>query len=255
MRVASRTMRIASPRAGRRAPWPWSRQHHGGLPGRRGAATSGAALVAVAGAGMLAVVARRRGRARAVAALDAGASDRSGVREAAYAVTIGRPVGEVFGFWRDLENLPRVMAHLDRIEVLDDTRSRWVARGPGGRTVTWEAELRAEEPNRLLAWRTLQPATVPHVGRVEFRPAPGDRGTEVRVRIGYVPPAGRLGVALAWLGGHQPDQKVREDLRRLKRVLECGEAIKVDEQPSGRGPLRGRLARATARRLRTGGRP
>jgi uncharacterized membrane protein len=169
-------------------------------------------------------------------------------------ITVNRSVPEVFSFWRDFANLPRFMAHLERVEVLDDRRSHWVAKAPAGHA-EWDAEITDEEPDRRIRWRALEPAGVPNSGEAVFASAPGGRGTEVRVRVAYRPPGGTAGAALAWLAGEEPDQQVREDLRRLKQVLECGEVLAVDERVSARGPVQRRVTQAVRRRLATGGRP
>jgi uncharacterized membrane protein len=149
-------------------------------------------------------------------------------------VTINRSASELYTFWRDFANLPRIMKHLESVEVLDQTRSRWTAKAPAGQTVTWEAEVYNEVPNELIAWRSLDDADVPNAGSVHFRTLPHDRGTEVRVLLEYRPPAGRLGGLLAKLFHEEPDAQVREDLRRFKQLMEAGE-LAVSEVP-GQGP-------------------
>ncbi|SCG74976.1 SRPBCC family protein [Micromonospora coxensis] len=148
-------------------------------------------------------------------------------------VTVNRPASEAYRFWRDLENLPRFMAHLEAVRVEDLRISHWTARGPAGRHVGWDAEIVEDRPNELIAWRSLPGARVRNAGRVRFVPAPGDRGTEVRVELGYAPPAGRLGRAVAKLFGEEPEQQVRDDLRRFKQVLETGEVVRSDASPEG----------------------
>jgi uncharacterized membrane protein len=147
------------------------------------------------------------------------------------------------------------MTHLKTVEVVDDARSHWVAKAPIGGVVDWTAEVSDEEPNRFIAWRALEPAAVPNEGRVSFTPAPGGRGTEVKVTASYRPPAGRLGVGAAKVMGEAPDQQVREDLRRLKQILEAGEIIRVDGQPSGASAARRRTTALLRRRPATGERP
>jgi len=169
------------------------------------------------------------------------------------AVTINRTPSEVYGFYHDFSNLPRFMTHLERVEVHGDGRSHWVAKGPL-RRVEWDAELTEDVPDRLIAWRAIEHG-IPNAGQVTFTPAPGGRGTEVRVTLTYRPPGGAAGVALARLAGEEPDQQVREDLRHLKQVLECGEVIQVDERVSARSPAQRRTTRRLRRRLATGGRP
>ena len=138
-------------------------------------------------------------------------------------VTILRSPGELYAEWRDLERLPEIMSHVESVTPLVGLRSRWVVRGPGATRVTWEAEIVADESDRLISWRTLGHADVEHAGSVRFTPAPGDRGTEVKVILTYAPPAGRLGAALATLLGRSPDQDIREDLRRFKQRMEAAE--------------------------------
>lgn len=148
-----------------------------------------------------------------------------------HAVTVDRPRAELFRYWRDLENLPRIMRHLDSVTVLDDRRSRWRARGPAGQTVEWTAVIHNEVVDELIAWKSLDDAPVPNAGSVHFEDAGGGRGTVIRVLFEYDPPAGRLGRAVARLLGHEPEQQVRDDLRRFKASLEGGASPRVD------GPL------------------
>lgn len=159
-------------------------------------------------------------------------------------VAINRPPSECYAFWRDLENLPRFMRHVERVHRLDHARSRWVVRGPAGKRIAWDAEVVREERDRLIAWRSLEGADVDSTGAVEFTPRPGGRGTLVRVAMEYRPPAGVLGAAVAKLLGEAPDRQLKEDLRRLKQLLETGEVPTTEGQPAGpRGPVHRTLAR------------
>lgn len=152
------------------------------------------------------------------------------------AVTIGKDPQELYAFWRNFENLPRFMDHLESVKVQDGDgqRSHWVAKAPAGTSVEWDAELTADEPGRRIAWRSLEGATVPNEGEVEFRPAPGDRGTEIHVSLTYRPPGGTLGATVARLLGEDPNVQIEQDLRRLKRLLEVGQIPTTEGQPSGR---------------------
>ncbi len=138
-------------------------------------------------------------------------------------VAINKAPEEIYGFWRDLRNLPRFMSHLERVEVRDDRRSHWVAKAPAGRTVAWDAEITEDQPNERLAWRSLDGADVDNSGEVRFERAPGGRGTILRVEMRYTPPGGVFGAMAAKLFGEEPQMQVRDDLRRLKQVLETGE--------------------------------
>lgn len=148
-------------------------------------------------------------------------------------MTVNRPADELYRRWRDFESLPRFMRHLVSVKV-DGNRSHWVARGPAGSTVEWDAEIVNEEPGRLIAWRSLAGSTVATAGSVRFVAAPARRGAEVHVELKYDPPAGRLGSWLAWLFGEEPGQQVQEDLRRFKQLMEAGEVPTTEGQPSCR---------------------
>src|SRR3954470_11117091 len=149
------------------------------------------------------------------------------------AVTINRPPEELYACWRDFSRLPTFMSHLISVRPIDARRSHWVAKAPAGRKVEWDAEIINEIPNELIGWRTLENADVVSAGSVRFRRADNGRGTEVRVRLQYDPPAGKAGSAIAWLFGNEPSQQIREDLRRFKQLLETGEVPNTKGQPRG----------------------
>ena len=138
---------------------------------------------------------------------------------------VERPVEEVYRFWRQLENLPRFMDYLRSVTDLGHGRSRWVAAGLGGLDVQWDAEIINDVENSVIGWRSLADADVVSAGSVHFTPARGGRATTVTVKLQYSPPAGRLGALFAKAFGRSPEQTVREDLRRLKQILEAGELI------------------------------
>ena len=155
-------------------------------------------------------------------------------------VTVNRPPEEVYRFWRDFQNLPRFMNHLESVTDLGNGRSHWVAKAPAGKTVEWDAEVYNEKENELIAWRSLEGADVDNAGSVRFEPAPEGRGTTVRVTLKYDPPAGKIGSLIAKLWGEEPSQQIEEDLRRFKQVMEAGEIPTTEGQPSGRSASAGR---------------
>jgi len=156
------------------------------------------------------------------------------------AVTVSRPREEVYRFWRNLENLPRFMEHLESVRFTADRRSHWVSRGPLGTRVSWDAEIVEDEPNERIVWASIPGSDVQNSGWVLFAEAPGGRGTEVTVSLTYNPPAGSTGAAVAKLFGSDASTAVREDLRRFKQIMEAGEAPTSDGQPSGRAMDEGR---------------
>ncbi len=135
-------------------------------------------------------------------------------------VVVNRPVQEVYHFWRNFENLPRFMDHLESVTVLDENRSHWVAKAPAGTRVEWDAVIHNEIENELIAWRSLPKADVNNAGSVHFNSV-GEGATEVRVVLSYQPPAGKLGAVVAKLLGEEPSTQVDDDLRRFKQVMEA----------------------------------
>ena len=148
-------------------------------------------------------------------------------------VTINRPVADLYRFWRNLENLPQFMRHLESVEKVTDTISHWRAKGPAGMVVEWDAEIYNEVPNKLIAWRSLEGADVVSAGSVNFDEVPGGRGTRVTVHLQYSPPGGKVGAALAKLFGRDAETEIREDLRRFKQLVEAGEVPTTSGQPRG----------------------
>lgn len=135
-------------------------------------------------------------------------------------VTINRSRSEVYRFWRNFENLPQFMNHLESVTVINDKRSHWVAKAPAGTTVEWDAEIVRESENRLIAWRSLQGADVDNAGAVKFERLPGGRATRLTVSLEYIPPAGMLGAAVAKFFGEEPAQQLEDDLTRFKEIME-----------------------------------
>ena len=153
----------------------------------------------------------------------------------AQAMLINKSPEELYRFWRNFENLPRIMRHVESVRVIDERRSHWVVRAhkvPGGR-VGWDAEITRDDPNALIAWRSLDGSDIQTTGQIRFAKGLGDRGTEVHVDMDYVPPAGRLGKWIATIFGQNPQRLIREDLRNFKRLMEIGEILTIEGQPRG----------------------
>ncbi len=149
------------------------------------------------------------------------------------AFTINQPVERVWQFWRNLENLPRFMTHLDSVQSTSARYSYWTAHSPLGK-FSWHAEITDERENQYLVWRSLPGSEVDNRGSVEFRPAPANRGTEIRVSLEYRPPVGKVSGVVESLFASTLEQRVREDVRHVKQLLEAGEIPSVEGQPHGR---------------------
>ena len=177
-----------------------------------------------------------------IAAKQLSTNGNKGVHAKASCV-VNRSPEEVYSFWRNFENLPRFMKHLESVEDRGDGRSHWTAKGPAGSTVEWEATIIADVPGEVITWRSLEGSDVDHAGAVRFERAAGGRGTIVKVNIQYDPPAGVIGATVAKLFGEEPEQQLDDDLRRFKQVLEIGEVVVSDATLLGTGYFQQRPAR------------
>lgn len=149
------------------------------------------------------------------------------------AVAINRQPSELYEFWRTLDLLPVIMPQLQSVEAVGHRRSHWIAKGPARLRVEWYADIINDIPNELIAWRTIEGSELVSAGSVHFDPGPPGRGTSVRVKLQYDPPAGKMGAAIAWAFGDSPSQVIREGLRRFKQLMETGEIPTIDGQPRG----------------------
>jgi uncharacterized membrane protein len=152
----------------------------------------------------------------------------AGVIRTKRSITVNKPVEEVYAFWRNFENLPQFMRHLESVTTTGDGRSHWIAKAPAGQTVEWDAETLDDRPNELISWRSVEGSEIFNAGSVRFMPAPGNRGTELRVDLAYDPPFGKLGSKVAMLFREEPGQQVQDDLRHFKQVMETGEIVISD---------------------------
>jgi uncharacterized membrane protein len=185
------------------------------------------ATAAVLGVTVLDVVAGQRLSEQSDGARNGGATKSRGVH-VTRTITVNRSPEEIYTFWRNFENLPRFMDHLESVQVLGERTSHWKAKAPAGTSVEWDAEIIDDVPSQLISWRSTENADVPNAGSVHFVPAPGGRGTEVHVELQYNPPGGAVGAAIAKLFGEEPGQQISGDLRRFKQVIETGEVVHSD---------------------------
>jgi uncharacterized membrane protein len=145
-----------------------------------------------------------------------------GTRRIRRSVTVLVPRQRAYELWRDFANLPRFMNHLEEVRVIDERRSHWRAKAPVGGAVEWDAEITEDRSGEVIAWRSVGGSQVENSGRVRFKDAPGDRGTEVHVELEYAPPFGSLGATVAQLLGEEPARQASDDLRRFKQIVETG---------------------------------
>lgn len=146
-----------------------------------------------------------------------------------------------YELWRDFENLPRFMPHLESVNVRDNLHSHWKAGGPLGSNVSWDAEIVDEVENQRIAWRSIPGSTIANRGSIEFRPGPTENSVVATLDMSYSLPGGAAGKALATMFGRDPAFTVREDLRRFKSLAETGEVATTAGQSHGPRGLHGHL--------------
>jgi uncharacterized membrane protein len=224
-----------------RAEWLWSRVAGDAIdlsllaaalpraPGR-----VAGAMVAVAGVTALDVVASR-------SASGNGAGD--GAVTVNRTLIVNRTPEELYRFWRHFENLPRFMRSVESVRALDGRRSHWVAKGPLGMPIEWDSEVIGDSPNSSIAWRSLPGSDLEMSGTVRFTRTRGGKGALVELEMRYVPPAGKLGSAVATLLGREPGRAIGEDLRRFKQLMEAGEIPTTEGQPAGPSLTRSVISR------------
>lgn len=150
-------------------------------------------------------------------------------------MTINKPAAELYRFWHNFENLPHFMKHLKSVTVQDAKRSHWVASAPLDTSIEWDADITEDRENELIAWKSVPGSDIDNAGFIQFKPAPNNNGTEVKVVTEYNPPAGVIGAAIAKLFGESPEQQIGDDLRRFKMLMEAGEIATTEGQPKGKG--------------------
>jgi uncharacterized membrane protein len=172
-----------------------------------------------------------------------GNTTKGGTNQVRKSLIINRSPEELYQFWRDFENLPQFMRHLESVRVTGEGRSHWVAKAPAGTSVEWDAEITEDIENKLISWRSLEGSDVENSGSVRFERAPGNRGTIVYVEIDYNAPGGVIGEWVAKLTGDDPGWQVQESLRSFKQLMETGEVILSDGTVWDNGYLTQRPAR------------
>lgn len=144
-------------------------------------------------------------------------------RHVAASIDIARPPEDIYRFWRNPENLPRLMPHLDSVQVLDELHSHWVARGQGGQRTEWDSEIIDDAPNQRLAWRSVDGSLIYNAGSLQLEPL-GAGVTRLRVELLYDAPPESLASAIVRLFGGEPGGDVRADLRAFKHLIESSPA-------------------------------
>ena len=184
------------------------------------------ALMAIAGGGLAYQAAKSQGGITEALGLDK-------TIKVEKTVTINKPAAELYRYWHDFGNLSSFMKHVKSVTVIDQKRSHWVATAPLGATVEWDADIIEDRENEFISWASVENADIDNSGFIRFKPAPGNRGTEVKVVMEYAPPGGAATAAIAKLFGEEPEQQIGDDLHRFKMLMEAGEIATTEGQPKG----------------------
>jgi uncharacterized membrane protein len=163
-----------------------------------------------------------------VAALDVYASQRLTATQFAavpriavkQTVTLNSTPAELYLFWKNFENLPLFLSHLESVSRVSDRVSHWVAKAPAGASVEWDVEIVDDQPGRRIGWRTLPGSQVTHEGMVSFEPATVGRGSVLHIEMLYLPPQGKVGMRIVRSFGREPALQIADDLQRLAQLLE-----------------------------------
>jgi uncharacterized membrane protein len=153
---------------------------------------------------------------------------RDGRQQLQAVVTVNKPIGEVYAFWKDPANFARFMDQIDSVHVTSGGRSHWKAKAPAGLSVEWDAEVVTDRPNELLSWQSIDGSDIRNIGTVKFRKAAGGRGTEVELEMDYQPAGGAVGAKVAKMLEAIPKTQLKNDLRRFKQLMEIGEIVVSD---------------------------
>jgi uncharacterized membrane protein len=167
------------------------------------------------------------------------AEPRNGVLPVLAVITVNKPVNEVYRFWKNPENFARFMEQIDSVRITSGRRSHWKVKGPAGLAIEWDAEVETDNPNEMISWRSVDTSELENSGTVRFRPAAGNRGTEVELEMDFKPKGGILGQKIAKFFMALPKTQLMNDLRRFKQIIELGEIVRSDASVvSGMHPAR-----------------
>ncbi len=148
-------------------------------------------------------------------------------------VTVNRPAAELYSFWHDVEKTPLYTPLVESVTRTGERTSHWVAKSPTGKSVEWNSELLEDQPDTLISWHVHGETLTGNAGKVSFKAAPGNRGTEVTLELDYYQNPAL--VAVGKIAGKAAEVQVMETLRRFKELMEAHEVPTIEGQPTGQG--------------------
>ena len=167
---------------------------------------AGLALIGVAARPFISAAMRRTGARR-----------RSVARSSS--IEIARPVSEVFAFFKDFENFPRVIGSVRSVLDYQDGRSHWELYTPSGGVVAWDAVVTKYVPNSVIAWESVVRSLVDSSGIVRFTALSPTR-TRVDLSITHRPMQTSLKDAVRTLLSPRATDMIDRHLERIRFYLE-----------------------------------
>lgn len=134
-------------------------------------------------------------------------------------IVINRKAGDIYRFWRNLENLPRFIDHLDSVENLGEGHNRWTIKTPVG-LMNWESEIIEDKENEIIQWRSMPGSRVKNSGSLVLKEKEGGDATEATVELRYKPPGEHDSFLEDEILEAITDVQIKGDLRNLKRIIE-----------------------------------
>lgn len=135
-------------------------------------------------------------------------------------IVVNRPRSEVYAFWRNLENLPLFMKHLDHVDEIDNTTFAWKLKRPAGfGDLRWESKIVKDEKDREISWHSVPGASIENTGKINFSDTPGN-ATRIDVMISYRAPVGAIGEETGRLFSPVFKGKIESDLNSFKQYIE-----------------------------------
>ena len=136
-------------------------------------------------------------------------------------INISATVDEVYEFLGDFKNYSRFMSYVYEVNINEIGGLRWKILGPGGVPIEWNASLVAMLPGQKVAWKSVPNSIIAAEGSFYLRSTLSD-WTQLEIELTYAPPAGALGYAVGHFLGYDPSQKIDEDIRVMKSLIEHG---------------------------------
>jgi uncharacterized membrane protein len=147
-------------------------------------------------------------------------------------VTIERPVGSVYEFYRDFRNLPKFLGDVMNIEQTGPATSRWTIQGPLHIQTLWRIKVTEDRTNESICYETVGSPGLKTYWEIYFSPGRNPGQTEVREVLRS--PLGGIGRAALALIGKFPAEEVAANLHRLKQVMETGRVTDTSYSVTGK---------------------